>query len=205
MEKANYKLPAVCWLRITDYMHGWMQHELGGAARIKEQRVICIQHLPGARKVLRMETVEESMGEGPVGNSMSATWRNCLEAGLRLDAAAVERMYGVNEENMKLFIPIECPKLCLTKNGVLRPWTLDVNFGQRQATALQRLLREVFWQAVSDYADEYSRLHPNERYAQIDMIEAFCEETETPDLYAEAMRREWQRRQKRASDASSHP
>ncbi len=182
---------------MTDYMHGWLQHELGGAARIKEQPVICVQHLPGVRNVLRMESEEEPTVNSPVVNSMSATWRNCLEAGIRLDASAVEREYNITREGLKLFVPIECPKMCMTKNGVLRPWTLDVNFGQRQATAMLRLLRAAFWKAVEEFADNYERQMQGRKYAQIDMIEAFCKETETPDMYAESMRREWQRRQKR--------
>lgn len=82
----------------------------------------------------------------------------------------------------------------MTRRGVLRPWTHDVNFGEKQAKAVQRLLRNAFWQAVQDFSDCYAREHRDEKYAQIDMIEAFCRDTDTPDIYADAMRREWQRR-----------
>lgn len=198
MERKKYKLPAIVWLRVTDYMHGWLQHELGSELWIKDQRVVCVQHLPGARAVLRMETVEELMDPRPVGNAMSDNWKNCIEAGLELDASVVERMYGITKEQMKLFVPIECPKMCLTKNGVLRPWTLDVNFGQRQASEMQRLLRGAFWDAVAEFDGSYARKMDGEKYPAVDMIEAFCAETETPDLYVAAMRREWQRRVKRA-------
>lgn len=196
MEK-SYRVPAICWLRVTDYMQGWVQHELGGAVRIREQRVVCIQHLKGARDMLRMETREDTMEQGVVGNAMSATLKNCIEAGLVLDADAVKTLYGVTKEDLQTFLPIECPKMCITKDGVLRPWSHDTCFGTKQAVALQRLLREVFWKAVEEFAEKYAQEHQGERYAQADMIEAFCEETETPDMYVDAMRREWQRRCKR--------
>ena len=205
MEK-NYPLPAICWLKVTDYMHGWLQYELGGEARVKEQRVVCVQHMPGARDILRMETTEDTTAQKPVDTAMSATLRNCIAAGLVLNADEVTQLYGINKEALQLFIPIECPKMCLTKNGVLRPWTQDTTFSHKQATALQRLLREAFWQAVAEYDRQYAREHQGEKYAQVDMIEAFCERTSTPDLYAEAMRREWQRRCKRIKDLSAkHP
>ena len=198
MEK-NYKLPAITWLKMTDFTHGWLQYELGGALRIKDQLVLSVQHLPGAREVLRMETVEDLMDRQPVGNSMSATRKNCIDAGLDLDPTVVERMYGLTKDSLKLYVPIECPKMCLTKNGVLRPWTLDVNFGQRQATSLQRLLRQEFWKAVEEFDGRYAEKMDGKRYPAVNMIEDFCAETNTPDLYVEAMRREWQRRVKRGA------
>ena len=205
MEK-NYPLPAICWLKVTDYMHGWLQYELGGGARIKDQRVVCVQHLPGARDILRMETAEDTTAQKPVDTAKSATLRNCIAAGLVLNADAVEYLYGMTKETLQLFVPIECPKMCLTKNGVLRPWTQDTTFSHKQATALQRLLREEFWRAVAEYDREYAREHLGEKYAQVDMTEGFCERTATPDLYAETMRREWQRRCKRIKELSAkHP
>lgn len=197
MAEKIYKLPAIVWLRMTDYMHGWLQDELGGACRVRDQLVLSVQHLPGAREVLRMETAEDMMDPKPVGNSMSANWKNCIEAGLELDPGVVERMYGMTKAGLRLFVPVECPKMCLTKNGVLRPWTLDVNFGQRQATALQRLLRAEFWNAVEEHNRDYARRMNGRKYPSVDMIEDFCVATRTPDLYVEAMRREWQRRVKR--------
>ena len=202
MEK-NYKLPPVVWLKVTDYMQDWLQHELGGAARIKDRRVVCVQHLKGARDILRMETVEENMDKKPVGNAMSATRKNCIEAGLIISADAVERMYGATRSTLDEFIPIECPKMCLTRNGVLRPWTLDISLSQKQATALQRLLRHEFWKAVADFDREYACRMDGQRYPARDMIEAFCAETDTSDIHADALRREWQRRQKRLRSEDS--
>ena len=197
----QYKLPAIVWLRMTDYTHGWLQWELGGEARIGLQRVISVQHLPGAREVFRsMESVEEMLDPKQVGNSMSATWKNCIEAGIKLDPDVIRDTYGMTKEELKLFIPVECPKMCLTKNGVIRPWTLDVNFGPKQAAAMQRLLREEFWKAVSEYNKQYARKKDGKKYPAIEMIEAFCAETKTSELYVDAMRREWQRRQKRLKD-----
>ena len=197
MEK-TYKTPAIAWLKVTDYMHGWLQHELGGAARIREQRVVSVQHLPGAREVLRMETTEDMMEKKPIGNAMSATRRNCLMAGMEIDAAVMKREYGVTSELLQLFVPIECPKMCLTKNGVLRPWTLNVCLGREQAAQMQRLVRSAFWNAVEEFDREYARQMDGKRYPAVDMIEAFCKETETPDIHVDAMRREWQRRAKRS-------
>jgi hypothetical protein len=199
MPEKNYKLPAVVWLKMTGYTHGWLQNELGGGAKIREQRVVSVQHLPGAKEVLRMETVEDMMERKPVGNVMSATRKNCIDAGLIIDATVTKKMYGITQEQLELFVPIECPRMCLTKNGVLRPWTLDVCLGREQAAALQRILRAEFWKAVDSYDREYARKLGGRKYPAVDMIEAFCVDTKTPDLYVEEMRREWQRRQKRTA------
>lgn len=199
MSEKNYKLPAIVWLKMTDYTHGWLQHELGGGARIKEQRVVSVQHLPGAREILRMETVEDMMERKPLGNALSATRKNCMEAGLEIDPSTMEKEYGVTRELLELFVPVECPKMCLTRRGVLRPWTLDVCFGKTQATSLQRLLRNEFWKAVEEFDVQYAAMLSGKKYPAVDMIEAFCAETGTPDLYVEAIRREWQRRVKRGA------
>lgn len=196
----TYKMPAIVWLKMTDYMHGWLQHELGGGMRVKDKQVLSIQHLEGAREVMRMETSVDMVTKEPVDKSMSATWKNCIEAGMDLDPEAVKNMYGMDKDIMKLFVPIECPKNCLTINGVLRPWGLDVNLGRQQATALQNLLRNEFWKAVEEYNVEYARRMEGKEYPAIKMIEAFCAETKTSDEYAAAMRREWQRRQKRGGE-----
>lgn len=205
MAEKVYDIPSIVWLKMTDYMHGWLQWELGGGARVKDQRVLCVQHLPGARPILRMETVEDMMEKKPIGNVMSATRKNCMEAGLGIDPDVMKREYGVTGEIMKLFVPIECPKMCLTKYGVLRPWTLDVSLGKEQTAAMQRLLRSAFWDAVKEYDKRYAIKMDGKKYPAADMVEDFCLETETPDLYVEAIRREWQRRCKRSSPTPCPP
>ena len=145
------------------------------------------------------------MERGKTGNAMSATRHNCIVRGMLLDPDTVADFYGVTKECLKLFTPIECPKMCLTKNGVLRPWTLDVCFGKEQASCLQRLLREEFWHAVDEYNEEYAEKMNGKRYPAADMIEAFCQHTGTSDVHVDAMRREWQRRRKRQDDFKTQP
>lgn len=195
MPEKNFQLPAIVWLKVTDYMHGWLQYELGGSIRMGDKKVISVQHLPGARDILRMETEMEV--RKPVGLAVSATWWNCIEAGMTIDRETVERVFGLTREDLEMFEPIECPKICLTKGGVLRPWTNDVCFSKRQASAMQQLLRDAFWQAVEQFDRSYAQKMEGKKYPAVDMIEAFCAETKTPDLYVAAIRREWQRRQKR--------
>lgn len=169
--------------------------------------MVCLQHLDGARDVLRMETSSDVTGydpsrpeQGPVSRdgTMSSTRWGCIDAGLTIDSKTVERLYGISREELALYLPIECPKVCLTPEGVLRPWTTDTCFGRQQTTALQRLLRETFWQGVAEYNREYARRQEGRKYAAVDMIEAFCREMGTSDLYVDALRREWQRQAKRA-------
>lgn len=201
MESKNYKLPAIVWLKVTDYMLPWVQWELGGNVRVRDMRVVSVQHLEGARDILREDTVQEAVPQRQVDKSMSATWRNAVDAGMSFDPVAMEREYGVTKDALQLFVPIECPKMCVNDDGVLRPWNNDTNFSRSQATALQDLLRHEFWQAVGNFAAHYAEEHEGERYAQADMIEAFCLKTRTPDVFVDAMRREWQRRIKRANPA----
>lgn len=197
MTEKTYSTPPIVWLKMTDYMHGWLQHELGGAARIGSQRVICVQHLPGARDILRMETAEDMVERGQVSNAISATRKNCIDAGFDIDPDTTKKMFGVTRDQLKLFVPVECPKMRINGKGLLRPWTLEVCLGKSQATALQRLLRQAFWDAVGEYDASYARKQNGRRYPAVQMIEGFCAETRTPDLYVEAIRREWQRRVKR--------
>ena len=205
MEK-NYRLPPIVWLRMTDYMHGWLDYELGGGARVAGRRVLSVQDIPGAREVFRMESVEDvAMESAKVGNSMSGNRRDCLSAGLELDAEYILREFGMTKDQMDLFVPIECPRRCMTEGGVLRRWTLDVNLGREQASAMQRLLRGAFWRAVEEFNTAYAGKMNGEKYPAVDMIEAFCARTKTPDLYVEAMRREWQRRVKRGDSRDIKP
>lgn len=195
----EYEMPAVCWLSVTDFMHGWLEHELGGGVRCREQRVLSVQHLKGARAVLKMETWEDMMEKKAVGSAMSATRRRCMEAGLEIDPAVMERDYGVTKEGLDLFMPIECPTMCLTRSGVLRPWTREVCFGRKQALELQRLLRREFWAAVEAFDGKYAEQEGGRKYSSKEMLEEFCAETRTREEYVDAMRREWDRRRKRNS------
>ena len=194
----NSRMPAVAWLWMTDYMHGWMQMELGGELKILGQRVISVQHLAGVRDIMRMETGESSLSE-TVQSSMSSTFMNCIEAGLQVDKETVKEKYGLTEESIRLYVPVECPKMYVNSEGVIRPWTLDIGFSQRQASALQRILRAAFWNAVETFDKEYAATKGGAKYTAVEMIEAFCLATKTPDMYVDAMRREWQRRAKRKS------
>lgn len=197
----QYKMPAIAWLQVTEYMRGWLVFELGGRVRAHYKPVISVQHLPGARDILRMEAFEDLMEPGPTGRAMSATRMNCLCAGMAMDPNAVERLYGVTKESIETYVPIECPKMCLTKYGVLRPWTLDIGFGKQQAMAMQQLLRREFWLAVEEFDRLYAVEVDGEWYAAKDMVEEFCSRHGTPDVYVEAIRREWQRRVKKEKDA----
>ena len=197
MEEKKYNIPPIVWLKVTDYMHGWVQYELGGGVRVREQRVVSVQHLQGARAVLRMETIEDMMERRPLENAMSATRYGCYADGLMLDSDVMAKEYGVTRELMQLFVPIECPRMCLTKSGVLRPWTNDVCLGREQASALIRILRSSFWEAVSEYDREYARQQGGKSYPTSEMIEGFCKDTQTSDMYVDTIRREWQRRVKR--------
>ena len=199
MEK-SYKTPPIAWLKVTDYMHGWVEYELGGAARIKDQRVISVQDIPGAREILRQEVVEDMMERKKVINTMSATRRNCIVAGMKISPDVIEEYYGLTKEQLDMFMPIECPKRCLTKFGVLRPWTLDIALSKDQASAMLRLLRQEFWKAVEEFNTEYSKKMEGEKYPAIEMIEEFCLKTKTPDIYIPAIRREWQRRVKNGNN-----
>ena len=112
MSEKNYKSPVVAWLKVTDYMHGWLQRELGGGARIGGKRVVCLQHLDGARDVLRIETADDVTGNDPERleqrpvsreGTMSATRWGCIDAGLALDARTVEQLYGISRGSEMIF------------------------------------------------------------------------------------------------------
>lgn len=192
------RLPSIVWLKVTDYMLPWLEKELGGKVRAKERKVLSVQHLTGAREILRMETVTDNIDNKVTGKSMSPMMRNCIDAGMSMDVETVEEMFGISRQDLKSYVPIECPKMCVTELGMIRPWELDVNFSRSQANRMIELLRREFWNAVAEFSEEYAREHEGEKYAQADMIEDFCKNSETPDVFVDAMRREWQRRCKRA-------
>lgn len=194
----KYKMPAIVWLKMTDYMHGWLEYELGGALRARGKRVLSVQHLDGAREIFTMmESVEETFDPKPVKKSMSAMLRNIIECGLNLDEDVTKEMYGLSKEDLQLFVPVECPRNCLTKNGVLRPWELYVGLSKKQASEMQNLLRREFWWAVEEFNMNYAVKMRGEDYYAVDMIEEFCAKTHTSELHIDTIRREWQRRCKR--------
>lgn len=196
----SFKMPAIAWLRVTEFIRGWLDYELGSKVMVNGRRVVCLQHLDGVRDILRMETVDDTdlSPDLPVELSLSASRYGLISAAMTLSPEATERMYHLSPEQMQQFVPIEVPRVRLTEEGLLRPWGGDAMFGEHQAKALLRLLRHCFWEGVERFARRYARQHEGEKYAQEDMIVAFCRMTKTSELHIEAIRREWQRRCKRA-------
>jgi len=197
-------MPAIAWLRVTGFLSGWLTYEYGSKVMVNGRRVVCLQHLEGVRDILRMETVNDTelSPDLPVELSLSASRYGIISAAMTLSPEATERMYHVSQEQMQQFVPIECPRLRLTQEGLLREWDGDAMFGEQQAKELLRLLRHYFWEDVERFAERYASEHEGERYAQEDMIEAFCRMTKTSDIHVEAIRREWQRRAKRTAHGS---
>lgn len=195
----SIRMPAIVWLRVTEFLRGWLDYEFGSKAMVNGRRVVCLQHMDGVRDILRMETVDDTelSPDLPVELSLSASRYSLLQAAVTLSPEVAERIYHLSSEQLQQFVPIECPRLRLTQEGLLRPWGGDAMLGSAQAKALLRLLREAFWEDVEQFARRYAREHEGERYAQEDMIAAFCRMTKTSDLHIEAIRREWQRRCKR--------
>lgn len=195
----NFRMPAIVWLRVTEFIRGWLVYEFGSKVMVNGRRVVCLQHLDGVRDILRMETVDdmELSPDLPVELSLSAQRYSMLNAAMTLSPEATERMYRLSLEQLLQFVPVECPRLRLTQEGLLREWDGDAMFGEQQAKELLRLLRHYFWEGVEQFAMRYAREHEGEKYAQEDMIMSFCRETKTSELYIEAIRREWQRRRKR--------
>ncbi len=190
-------MKSICWLRITDYMRGWTRVALGSAKRIKDIPVLDILNLEGAQQVMLLPTDNELPGLGVLGNAMCDTWHAALVAGLEMDTWGMEREFGVTKELLEQYLPVFCPDYAVTEDGTIHSWDNDTSFGKQQSTALLGLIRDAFWSAVGNYADQYKKAHFDAKYAQIDMLESFCKEHRINDMYLEAMRREWQRRCKR--------
>lgn len=196
----SFRMPAIAWLRVTEFIGGWLDYEFGSKVMVNGRCVVCLQHMDGMRDILRMETVDdmELSPDLPVELSLSASRYSMLQAAMTLSPEATEHMYHLSLEQMQQFVPIECPRVRLTQEGLLREWGGDAMLGDAQAKALLRLLREAFWEDVEQFARRYAKEHEGEKYAQEDMIAAFCRMTKTSELHIEAIRREWQRRCKRA-------
>lgn len=193
MEK---RMPPIAWLQLTDFMTGWVEYELCGRLTVHGRRVVSIQHLSGARDALRMEVCDDMLEPEKVVRTMSANRMSCIIAAITLNKQVAESLYGVKSDDLQLYYPIECPSMALTKYGVLRPWQSDYAFGRKQSSALQRLVREAFWQAVGEFDHKYADRMDGQPYPAVNMIEEFCRQTKTSELHVPAMRREWQRRRK---------
>ena len=189
-----YPTPSLSWLYITAYTHTWLENEFGGDIKLYGKRVLSISHIPGAREVLRMHTKEDVMLPETVRWSMSAMRMDCLQAGLDIGPKTIEEQCGITAESLRSFVPIECPRMALTANGVLRPWNRMTSFGNSQAFALCKLLRGAFWNAVGEY-NAAMAAESGDGYAAVRMIEGFCADTGTPDVFIDDLRREWQRQQ----------
>ena len=175
-------------------MHEWLFREFGGTVRLYGKPVISISHLPGAREILRQQTQNDVTDDASLRWSLSAMRMDGLQAGVDIGPKTVESLCGVTPETLQAFVPIECPRMALTVNGVLRPWSRVTSFGQSQAFALIKLLRAAFWQAVEEY-EKHFKWPAGEQHTAIAMTESFCQDTGTPDIYADDLRREWQRQQ----------
>lgn len=192
------KIPAICWLRVTNYMHDWVAHEMCCTLKANRQNIVCLQHLEGVRDIMRMESYEDiELKAGRVENAMSAKRYRVVKAAMEVSETATSRLYGIDREALGLYMPIECPPVCMTKNGVLRKWTDNVCFTHDQATALQRRLRDYFFEQLAEFDSYYAEQMGKRPYPAIDMVEAFCDEKDVNDMYADTIRREWQRRLKR--------
>lgn len=204
MEK-NYKTPPIVWLKVTGYMHAWLQKKLGGEAVVQGQRVVCFQHLPGATIAMKKETFDDTQANLPVMEAISAKRKLAVDAGFGIDPEGTRQLYGLTEDTFRLFIPVECPDLRMTSSGLMRPWKVTTCMGRDQARTVQEMLRQAFWKAVEDHNAKYAVRQEGRKYAAVDMLEDFCKATGTPDLHVAEMRREWQRRVKRGENRAVIP
>ena len=117
---------------------------LGGPKRVKDDPVIQVQNLEGAQPVLMMPTDDELHSDVVPGNVICDTWHAALEVGLKMDAWGMEREFGVTRELLSQYLPVACPPYAVADDGTVHPWDSDTGFGQQQATALLRLIREAF-------------------------------------------------------------
>lgn len=190
----DYPTPPIAWLNLTPYMHQWLVNECGGAVKLHGKTVLSVFHLKGVKPLMRMQTQNDVMDDANTMWSLSAMRMDFLQQGISLGLTGRGGLELTNEQ-LAAFMPIECPPVCLTKHGVLRPWTRQTSFGAKQARELVTLLRSEFWKAVREYHRHFK--WPNgEPHTAIAMTESFCQDTGTPDIYAEDLRREWQRQQK---------
>lgn len=188
----------IVWLKVTDYFQGWLRKNLGNKkAKAHGEPVLHFLHLPGAKDAMRLDAEVFDAGDHETGNSISALWYNALSSGLDYDPNTVEKEYGITREKLCQYMPLAVPDIAFIDGGRMRPWTENISFGSKQSIEVMKVLRNAFWKAVLEYSEMYAREHHGEKYAQADMLEAFCHDNDTDDIYLDAMRREWQRRCKR--------
>lgn len=193
-------MKTICWLRVTDYMQGWIRDALGGALVMEHQPMVSLDGVVGAREAFELPVADEEDRSVP-GSAVSDLWMHAMITGVDMDPTGMEETFGVTEATLRQYLPIECPLFAFTEDGVFRPWSSGMVFGRAQAIALQRVLREAFWRGVKAYSKRYALAHAGEHYAQEEMIEAFCHDTHTDDTHVQAMRREWQRRCKKEKES----
>lgn len=211
----NRTLP-VTWLAVAEYMQKWLYDEYGSDTVVHERRVLSVGHLPGARKALRETTVDDFAAGGDERRSVSALRMDCLVEGMKVNPETMDKRFHFTSKDLARYVPIECQRLALTQDGVLRPWNRRTAFSRLQACHLVDILHRQFWKAVEDFdgdfaermareaaeaGDTISEADINRRqkylnglYPDVDMVTEFCEETGTPEMFIPEIRREFQRR-----------
>jgi len=189
---ANYPTPAVAWLQTTKYLHDWLINEFGGNVRLHNKPVLTVTYLPGVKNILRMETLDDVTEKVDNKLSMSAMRMDCVTLGCSIGPKTMQELYGMTPELLDTYLPIECPRMALTKYGVLRPWSRNMTFGKQQASELLILLRNAFWDNVNEY---YQALisEGNAPDTAINLIRSYCEDKHISEVYIDDLRREWQR------------
>ena len=190
----TYPTPSVSWLLMTEYTHDWLYNEFGGSIELHDRKIISVQHLPGARRILRMETQEDVLEPGKTRWAMSAMKMDCMELGIGIGPKNIKDQYGLTPEQLRLFVPVECPRMALTSFGVLRPWSRNTSFGHQQALELIKFLREKFWQAVNNHKTKMEDMGEPPSTAK-QLIESFVADYNIREIYIDDLRREYQRLQ----------
>ena len=185
----------MAWLKMPGYMIAWLEGEYGGSIERHGHKLLSTNHLPNVRRIMKQETEEDIMVSSEEWQSLSQTRMNCIQTGLSLNPEAMAAWMQVDTKQIAQYVLMECPRLALTKNGVLRPGTRDTAFSRRQARLLQAELQKAFWNSVNTYDAHYAETHEG-HYPAVDMVAAFCEETGTDEVYIQEIRREFQRKRK---------
>lgn len=190
--------PAMAWLHVPGYMIAWLEYAYGGTKVLYGHKLLSTWQVPGMRAALREHTLEDMLMNTTETLSLSAQRMDCLQAGMLIDTKAMEESFGMTKKALAQYVAIECPRLALTGEGVLRPWRRHIAFSRPQARNIQALLQREFWGAVAAYNTQYALTH--EAYPAVEMVEAFCDETNTPEVFIAEIRREWQRKEKMRRD-----